>query len=137
GTAVPADHACDGADVSPPLAWSGVPAGTVELAITVVDESAGGFVHWVLAGIDPVVAGLEPGGVPEGAAAAVNGFGTVGWQGPCPPEGETHTYRFTLHALGQPSGVRHGRPAEEALSLIDAATLATATLSPTYGRPAP
>jgi Raf kinase inhibitor-like YbhB/YbcL family protein len=134
--AIPARHACDGADVSPPLSWSGVPAGTVELAITVVDVSAGGWVHWVVAGIDPAVLGLGEGGVPEGAVQARNDFGSVGWQGPCPPAGEVHDYEFTLHALRAPSGVSPGAPGAQAAAAIEAAAGSRTSITATYGRPA-
>ncbi|MFN4148265.1 MAG: YbhB/YbcL family Raf kinase inhibitor-like protein, partial [Rhodocyclaceae bacterium] len=32
---MPSKYTCQGADVSPPLAWSGVPAGTKSLALIV------------------------------------------------------------------------------------------------------
>src|SRR4051794_39923037 len=49
GGAIPIEHTCDGAGVSPPLAWGSIPEGTVELVVTVTDPDANGFVHWVLA----------------------------------------------------------------------------------------
>jgi hypothetical protein len=33
GSPIPLRFTCDGDDVSPPLAWSGVPTGTVEVAL--------------------------------------------------------------------------------------------------------
>ena len=62
--------------------------------------NAGGFVHWVVTGIDPFVQGIGEGGVPENAVEGPNGAGTVGWIGPCPPAGSgTHTYEVALLAL--------------------------------------
>jgi hypothetical protein len=55
GAPIPVMYTCDGDNVSPPLAWESVPAGTVELALTDVDPDANNFVHWVMAGIDPTV----------------------------------------------------------------------------------
>jgi phosphatidylethanolamine-binding protein (PEBP) family uncharacterized protein len=51
GEPIPAQHTCDGADTSPPLAWSGVPDGTDSFALVVDDPDARGFVHWVLTAI--------------------------------------------------------------------------------------
>ena len=133
---MPVELSCDGTNVSPSLQWTGVvPQPTVELALTVTDPEAGGFVHWVLAGMAPVVRGIGPGAVPEGAIQALNGKGEVGWTGPCPPPGPAHHYVFTLYALGAASGVTDAMGATEAIVKLTAApVLATATLTGTYQR---
>ena len=53
--AIPAKYTCDGADVSAPLVWSGVPAGTKSFILIVDDPDAPDpaapkttWVHWVL-----------------------------------------------------------------------------------------
>ena len=50
GAPIPAKHTCDGADVSPPLAWSGTPSGAAAFALIMDDPDApaGTWVHWVL-----------------------------------------------------------------------------------------
>lgn len=40
GGAIPATHTCDGEDISPPLAWSGIPAGARSLVLIVEDPDA-------------------------------------------------------------------------------------------------
>src|SRR5919201_4155538 len=85
GEPIPARHGCDGDDVSPPLAWSGVPAEARSLALVVDDPDAPGgtFTHWLAWGIDPSSDGLR-----EGEPAPVEGrndFGMTGYRGPCPP----------------------------------------------------
>lgn len=135
GDPVPQRHTCDGDDVSPPLAFEGVPDATAELALVVRDPDADGFVHWVVAGLPPQATELAEGDLPPGAVEADNGFGEPGWAGPCPPEGD-HTYAFTLYALEEPSGVGAGDEADEAAAAVESApAAATATLRGTYERP--
>lgn len=130
GAPIPAAHSCDGDDVAPPLAWTGVPEGTVELAVTVVDPDAPGapFVHQLLTGIDPVVTGIGEGGVPESAVEVQR------WSGPCPPAGEVHRYEFTLYALTAPTGVGPDTTVEDALAALESTPGPTARLTGTYGR---
>ncbi len=122
---------CDGDNLSPPLSWTGVPPGTVELVVTAVDPDApsGPLVHWVVAGIDPVVAGFGEGGLPETAVDVRP------WIGPCPPGGETHDYVFTLYALTAPSGIAPGDDVEAALAAVESTPGPAATLRGTYSRP--
>ena len=50
GQAIPAKYTCEGADISPPLEWSGVPASAKSLALICDDPDApvGTWLHWVL-----------------------------------------------------------------------------------------
>jgi Raf kinase inhibitor-like YbhB/YbcL family protein len=135
GGSIPLEHTCDGAGVSPPLAWGSVPESTVELAIVVTDPDADGFVHWVLAGLDPSVQAIALGVVPDGAIQAKNDADTVGWTGPCPPKAaEAHAYVFTLYALTAPSGVTAEMSGKAAITAIAKIPGLTATLIGIYGR---
>ncbi len=128
GGELPPRHTCSGADVSPPLSWSGAPP-AASLAVVVQDLSAEGFVHWVVAGIDGSVIGLGDGGIPEGAVEAMNGFGGVGWAGPCPPPGSgTHAYAIVLHVLDEPAAIDATMPAAEAADLVEGLSTAQAEL---------
>ena len=109
GGAIPAKYTCDGEDISPPLAWTGVPDRTLSLALIVDDPDApdpaapkGRFVHWVLYNIPPDERGLPEGAnrgkLPPGAREGSNDFGKRGYGGPCPPIGR-HRYLFKLYAL--------------------------------------
>ena len=138
GDAIPRELTCDGANVSPPLAWTGVPAGAAALVLLVDDPDASDFVHWIVLDL-PGADGSLPKGVNPSAATpqqGQNGFGNTGWGGPCPPSG-THHYRFTLTALGAPLGLG-GHPAgsdvRAALTAAKAKVLGTATLTATYHR---
>lgn len=138
-------HTCDGDDVAPALSWSGAPADAVELAIVMLDDDAiatgdGGFIHWVVAGIDPAVSEVAEGEIPSGAYEGTNGFSTadapqVGYGGPCPPPGEPpHTYRLEIHALDQQIELGDGANGADLLAAIDFASIERAVILGTYGR---
>lgn len=135
GATIPRKFSCDGAGVSPPLAWAGVPVGAVELALLVDDPDAGGFVHWVAGGIPATASGLDEGATGSDSIPVEgrNGAGRDGWAGPCPPSG-THHYRFTLYAVSRPLGLHDGLTAAELRDAVKGVTVATAALTGTYTR---
>ena len=107
--AIPKIHTCQGQDVSPPLAWSGIPANAKSLVLIVDDPDAPDpaapkmtWVHWVLYGLPATTAGLAEaltaGALPAGAREGMNDFGRTAYGGPCPPIGR-HRYFFKLYAL--------------------------------------
>lgn len=107
--AIPARHTCDGPNISPPLAWNGVPAGSKSLALIADDPDAPDpaapkmtWVHWVLYNIPPDSDGLPESatleGLPAGTLQGVNDWHRTGYGGPCPPIGK-HRYFFKLYAL--------------------------------------
>lgn len=134
GGAIDPRYTCDGDNVSPALSWSVAPEGTVEIAITMRDLDAADFVHWVIAGISPEQIALAEDTVPLGAYQAVNGAGSLGYSGPCPPAGSTHTYLLTVHYLGAETNLTDGVAADELLSGISVAELATAEVDGTFSR---
>lgn len=134
---VPERFTCEGDDVWPSLRWDDVPEGTMELAVVVDDPDAprGTFTHWVLWGLAPATRVIESGELPDGVQQGVNGFGSIGYRGPCPPPGHgTHHYRFKLYALAQSPDLQEGATAEELESEIEDHVLAESTLVATYER---
>lgn len=108
GGQIPTAFTCNGGNTSPPLAWSGIPAGTKSLALIVEDPDAPGgpFIHWVAFNIPANSSGLGAGipnraEIPSGGAQGINSFGQIGYGGPCPPRGPVHHYRFRLFALDE------------------------------------
>ncbi|HUX29016.1 MAG TPA: YbhB/YbcL family Raf kinase inhibitor-like protein [Thiobacillus sp.] len=103
---IPSRYTCDGQDQSPPLAWSGVPAGTKSLALVVDDPDAPDpaapkmtWVHWVVYNILPATTGFEAGAqLPAGTRQGLNDGKREGYGGPCPPIGR-HRYVHKLYAL--------------------------------------
>lgn len=118
GAAIDPATTCKGAGTSPAITWTNMPSGTAELALTVTDDDAAGFVHWIMAGIPATATGLAAGAVPDGAVQGKNDNGTAGWFGPCPPAGAKHRYRFTLYALAAPSGMAAGADTRAALAAV-------------------
>ncbi len=133
GGAIPVRHSCDGEDVSPPLAWDGVPEDAVALALVVDDPDAGGFVHWVLADIPGEQRELPEGEGDGIGAPGRTGFGREGWAGPCPPSGE-HRYVFTLYALSEATDLGAGATAEQLRAAIEGRVLAEGRLTGVYSR---
>jgi Raf kinase inhibitor-like YbhB/YbcL family protein len=100
---IPPEYTCEGADRSPPLAWSGAPEATKSYALIVDDPDAPDpaapkqtWVHWVVTGIPATGAGA--GSPPAGGAIGTNDWGKAAWGGPCPPIGR-HRYVFHVYAL--------------------------------------
>lgn len=142
---IPLRYARDGEDVSPPLAWSGVPEGTAELALICDDPDAPmatPFVHWVLYGLSPDVAGLAEGVPNQGeltdpvrARQGQNSWGKTGYGGPAPPHGHgVHHYHFTLYALSRRLELAPGLTKEKLLAAMDGAVLAKTRLTGLYER---
>lgn len=110
GGPIPAKYTCDGVNVSPPLRWTDPPFNTKSFTVIVddLDASAGGArVHWLLYGLAASRREL-PEGVPTRdtveniGSQGTNGFGNVGYAGPCPPPGSSHHYVVTLYSLDAP-----------------------------------
>jgi Raf kinase inhibitor-like YbhB/YbcL family protein len=114
GGEVPVEHTCEGADTSPPLEWSGVPAGAQSLALVVDDPDAPDpkapkttWVHWVVFDLPPSTTALPAAAraqdLPAGAREGQNDWKRSGYGGPCPPIGR-HRYFFKLYALDRKLG---------------------------------
>jgi hypothetical protein len=106
GAAIPSLYTCQGQDISPPLSWAGVPAGTASLVLIIDDPDAPDpaapkmtWVHWVVFNLPPDINGLEEAAkLPAGAAAGLNDWKVSHYKGPCPPVGR-HRYFHKLYAL--------------------------------------
>ncbi len=141
---IPAKCTCDGKDISPPLAWSGLPGGTKSLALIVDDPDAPDpaapkmtWVHWVLYNIPPGATGLPEGvksaELPKGTKEGLNDWKRAGYGGPCPPIGR-HRYFHKLYALDVvlPDLGRAGK--QEVEKAMKGHILASAELVGTYKR---
>ena len=77
--------------------------------------------------------GLGEGEAPAGGIQGTNGFGEVGWGGPCPPPGTgEHEYLVQLHALDRDLGLAPGFDGEEVIPDIEASSIATVSVVGRY-----
>jgi Raf kinase inhibitor-like YbhB/YbcL family protein len=106
---IPKVYTCEGKDISPPISWSGVPAGTKSLAFILDDPDAPDpaapkitWVHWVLYNIPASARGLPEAAsgaaLPKGTLEGNNDWHRTRYGGPCPPTGR-HRYFHKLYAL--------------------------------------
>jgi Raf kinase inhibitor-like YbhB/YbcL family protein len=109
---------------SPPMGWTGWPAGTKSIALVVDDSSAPitPYVYWIVFNISPTTSDILEGQLPPGARQARNSAGTAGYQPPCPDPGG-HTYRFTVYALKSVIDLPAGAPLQSAWRAIAAAAI--------------
>lgn len=138
---------CTGQNLSPAVNWSNPPAGTKSFALMVHDPDAptggAGFWHWVVVDLPVGTTQLAQGAgtpdgrrLPTGSRQLNTDFGSPGWGGPCPPEGDKpHRYVFTVYALKVD---RLELPPNATASLagfmINSNALGKASFSGTYGR---
>jgi Raf kinase inhibitor-like YbhB/YbcL family protein len=140
GGMIPRDYTCDGKNISPPLAWTGVPEATKSLAIICDDPDApmGIWVHWVLYNIPATINELSQNIPPDkvlksGAKQGINDFRKFGYGGPCPPGG-THRYYFKIYALDTELMLEPGLTKTELLKAMKGHILTEGQLMGRYKR---
>jgi len=148
GQPIPTKYTGEGADVSPPLSWSGLPEGTKELALICDDPdapTAEPWVHWVIYKIPAEATGLPEGVAksarlkePEGALQGKNSWPsgqTIAYRGPMPPPGPgPHRYFFKLYALNTALNVEPGLSKKELLAEMQGAVIGEGEWMGTYER---
>jgi Raf kinase inhibitor-like YbhB/YbcL family protein len=105
---IPRKYTCRGAGQTPPIYWSGAPAGTKSLALVVDDSGAPitPYVYWIVFDISPGTTEISTGQLPQGAHTADNSRGMAAYDPPCPAS--AHKYRFTVYALNARLSLRKG-----------------------------
>ncbi len=147
GDWIPREHTGEGDDVSPPLAFSGVPEGAQEIAVICDDPDAPTpepWVHWLIYGLPASVSGLpegvpnephlnEPAGAVQGKNSWESGT-TIGYRGPMPPPGKPHRYYFKVYALDAKLGLEPGADKKALLQAMEGHVVAEGQLMGRYER---
>ncbi len=135
GGNIPQLYSCDAQNVSPPLAWTGVPTSTASLALIMDDPDApsGIFVHWVLFNLPGNISGLEQ-GKNGGGIEGTNDFRKLGYGGPCPPRGSNHRYFFKVYALDSRLDLKAGATKSQVENAMKGHILAQGQLVGRYER---
>jgi Raf kinase inhibitor-like YbhB/YbcL family protein len=140
GASIPKKHTCQGADVSVPLHWTGIPKSAKSLVLIVDDPDAPDpkapkmvWGHWVLYNMPPETVALDEGvaSLPKGTLEGLNDWKKTGWRGPCPPIGK-HRYFFKLYALSERLPDLKLPTKETVLSAMKGKILAEVELMGTY-----
>jgi len=144
GESIPERYTCEGEDRSPELTVGEVPDDAGALAVVVYDLDAPGgtFTDWLLWNLPPDTVRIPEDVARRGEVSALgdaaqgeNDFGSVGYRGPCPPEGDhPHEYRFTLYVLDEELDVGSGAARPDVQDELDAKTRDTAQFTGTFGR---
>ncbi|MGE0042340.1 MAG: YbhB/YbcL family Raf kinase inhibitor-like protein [Vicinamibacterales bacterium] len=131
GDDIPVKFSQAGEQVSPPLTWTNVPAGTRSFVLHMRDpdvarnKTTEDQVHWLVWNIPGDATGL-PEGQPEGAtlpngAKQISASGMT-YRGPgAPASGPKHHYTFELFALDTTLDVAHGSDAWDTRAKVYAA----------------
>jgi Raf kinase inhibitor-like YbhB/YbcL family protein len=140
GGMIPKEYTCDGANVSPPLAWDSVPERTKTFALIADDPDAPGktWVHWVVFNLPSNAKELSGNVAAQDALAGGGKQGTsdfrkVGYGGPCPPGG-AHRYYFKLYALDTELALDSSATKEQLLRAMEGHVLAEGQLMGKYQR---
>ncbi|MGZ7050293.1 MAG: YbhB/YbcL family Raf kinase inhibitor-like protein [Methanobacterium sp.] len=140
GEPIPTKYSCEGLNFSPPLELESITNEAVSLAIICEDPDAprGIWSHWVIFNLPPETTKLPEMVMPReklenGASQGSNGWGTIGYRGPCPPSG-THRYYFKIYALDVKLNLSAGVTREELLKALESHVIDEGQIMGTYTR---
>ena len=145
GEKIPIQYVMPGAggkNISIPLSWKNVPAGTKSFALSVVDPHpvARNWVHWLVINLPPNLTTLDEGasrkGMPSGSVELKNSWGDIGYGGPEPPGGTgDHPYVITLYALNvEKLDLKPGTSLSSFKEAMEGKMIGSASITGKYGR---
>lgn len=132
GAPAPLDVTCAGANRSPALDWTGVPADIGEMAVALIDQTdpENPLLLWLITGIEPGEDGLVAGQVPGTAVETLNDYGQPGWGNPCLESANNglRDLQFRLYLLDTPAGIKASAPGNEAWDIVVASAIDSASV---------
>lgn len=138
---IPDRYSCDAQDFSPALAWSDAPAATRSFALICDDPDAPFkvWVHWVIFNIPAESNKLKENISQEemaslGIVLGTNDFGSLGYRGPCPPQGRRHRYFFKLYALDSTLSLEEGATKSQLIEAMQGHIIAESKIVASYQR---
>lgn len=101
GGVMPAEFTCDGSSSTPPLGWSGAPAGTIGYALIMHHVPGPGDTHWywVLWDLPAELISLDVNATVAGSIGTNSVNSRNEYAPPCSKGPGTKTYTFTVYAL--------------------------------------
>jgi len=139
GDTIPRRYTCDGANVSPPLTISDIPAGTKSLVLILEDRDVPRYIredqmwdHWIVFNIPPDTTQIREGNEPAGQHGVGTGH-NLNYYGPCPPDAE-HRYFFKLYALDSLLTLAEKPTKKQVEAAMEEHVLAKTELMGVYGR---
>ena len=145
GEKIPIQYVMPGAggkNISIPLVWKNIPAGTKSFCLSIVDPHpvAQNWVHWLVINIPAQVTSIEEGAsknkMPKGSVELKNSFGESGYGGPQPPKGTgDHPYVVTLYALSiEKLDLGTNTSLSAFKKMIEGKVIGSATITGKFGR---
>ncbi|MDK2975355.1 MAG: hypothetical protein PWP08_1726 [Methanofollis sp.] len=143
----PRRHTCDGENLSPRLIFEDYSSPCAALIVHNPYEEGCSFSPWIAWNIEPLRfsdgLALIPEGVPPEPeidapvrmVQGTNGYGDIGYRGPCPPRGETQRYYFRVYGLDAPLTLSPGSKQHELVAAMQAHATAYGETFAMYARP--
>ena len=138
GSQIPSKYTCDGENVSPPIRIDKIHSDFLAISIDDWVGPSKRVCHWLIWNIpaldlipenisgDPVIS------QPFAAVQGRNDLGKVGYSGPCPLQGEVHSYYFNVYGLDAPLDLTPGATREELEKAMEGHVVGQAVLMGTY-----
>jgi len=138
----PKMYTCEGENLSPPVEIVGLDESVESVALILEDPDAprGTFVHWLIWNLEPpktIPEGIPPEGEvsePVVAVQGTNGFGLIGYYGPCPPPGPAHRYVLKVRGLDTKLDLAPGSGRADFEAAMEGHVLQSGEALATYGR---
>ncbi|NLL10973.1 MAG: putative kinase inhibitor [Euryarchaeota archaeon ADurb.Bin294] len=121
----PDTYTCRGGNRTPAINIKNLDAGSVAIMVfNPFIKTCCSFTPWIIWNLPPL--SRIPEGIPKEpivtypvqAVQGKNDYGTIGYHGPCPPDGEMHRYQFRVYGLDSMLDLPPGSGKDELIQAI-------------------